>query len=106
MPSVAQIFEEMPKRFDASQAAGITLSIQFDLSGDDGGTYFVKINDGKLDSGEGTIDDASATIKMDGTDYAAMTTGELNPMTAFMTGKVKVEGDLSQVMQLQSLFGM
>jgi putative sterol carrier protein len=51
-----------------------------------------------VDSGEGTIESPKATIRMDGNDYVAMTSGELNPMAAFMSGKVKVEGDLGSVM--------
>jgi putative sterol carrier protein len=106
MPSAADIFREMPNQFDASKAKNANFSIQFDLSGDDGGQWYVKIADGTCDTGKGTIEDPKATIRMDATDYVKMTSGELNPMAAFMSGKVKVEGDLSSVMQLQSLFGM
>ena len=106
MPTVADIFKQMPQQFDASKAKNANFSIQFDLSGDNGGQWFAKIADGKCDTGEGTIEAPSATIRMDATDYVKMTSGELNPMAAFMTGKVKVEGDLNSVMQLQSLFGM
>ena len=106
MPTAAEIFEQMPQQFDASKAKNANFSIQFDLSGDGGGQWFAKIADGKCDTGEGTTDDPTATIRMDATDYVKMTSGELNPMAAFMSGKVKVEGDLSAVMQLQSVFGM
>ena len=106
MLTAADIFKEMPERFDANKAKNANFAIQFDLSGDGGGQWYVKIADGKCDTGKGAIDDAKATIHMDATDYVKMTSGELNPMAAFMSGKVKVEGDLSSVMQLQSLFGM
>jgi putative sterol carrier protein len=106
MPTVTEVFEQMPKQFDASKAKNANFSIQFDLSGDNGGKWFAKIADGKCDTGQGDIDGPTATIRMDATDYVKMTSGELNPMAAFMSGKVKVEGDLSAVMQLQSLFGM
>jgi putative sterol carrier protein len=43
---------------------------------------------------------------MDAGDYHDMVTGKLNPMMAFMSGKVKVEGDLNSVMKIQQLFGM
>ncbi|MCB8943828.1 MAG: SCP2 sterol-binding domain-containing protein [Ardenticatenaceae bacterium] len=106
MLTAADIFKQMPQQFDASKAKNANFSIQFDLSGDNGGQWFVKIADGQCDTGEGSIDNPKATIRMDATDYVKMTSGELNPMAAFMSGKVKVEGDLSAVMQLQSLFGM
>ena len=38
-------------------------------------------------------------------DFQALSSGSLNPMMAFMTGKVKVEGDLNSVMKFQQLVG-
>ena len=71
----------------------------------------------KLDfGGEGTIlmdgkaeavteDDGAAdtTIKISWDDWQAMAAGTLDGMTAFMTGKLKVEGDMSNAMQLQGI---
>ena len=42
---------------------------------------------------------------MEDNDFADMMSGKLDPMNAFMTGKVKVEGDLNSVMKFQTLFG-
>ena len=66
----------------------------------------VKVADGKCEVVEGGVDNATATIKMDAIDYVDMTSGKLNPMMAFMSGKVKVDGDLNSVMKFQQLFGM
>ena len=46
---------------------------------------------------------ADTTIKVSWDDWQAMTRGELDGMTAFMTGKLKVEGDMSNAMQLQGV---
>ena len=46
---------------------------------------------------------ADTTIKVSWDDWQAMTKGELDVMTAFMTGKLKVEGDMSNAMQLQGV---
>lgn len=104
MPTIEDIFAEMPNRLNADQAQGVDMTIQFNLSGDEGGDYVLKVADGDANVTEGTLDDPSATIKMDADDYKSMVTGQLDPMTAFMTGKVSVEGDLSAVMKMQSLF--
>lgn len=107
MPTVAEIFEQMPARFDAGKAGNLTMTVLFDLSGDDGGQYTLDVVNGQANVTKGIASESpSATIRMDANDYVAMTTGKLNPMTAFMTGKVKVEGDLGAVMKMQSLFGM
>ena len=47
--------------------------------------------------------DADTTIKVGWDDWQAMTDGQLDGMTAFMTGKLKVEGDMSNAMQLQGV---
>ena len=47
--------------------------------------------------------DADCTIRVDKDDFIALTTGDLNPMMAFMSGKIKVDGDMSVAMKLQSL---
>lgn len=104
--SVADIFQGMPARFQADKAAGTTMGILFDLSGDNGGQWYVDISDGKLDVSQGSPAAApSATVRMTADDFQAMSSGSLNPMMAFMTGKVKVEGDLNSVMKFQSLVG-
>lgn len=104
--SVAELFNNMPSRFQADKAAGANMGILFDLSGDDGGQYFVNIADGKLDVSPGAPATVpSATVKMAAEDFTAMSTGALNPMMAFMTGKIKVDGDLNSVMKFQSLVG-
>jgi len=106
MPTVSEIFQAMPQRFDPSQAADMDATIQFDLSGEDGGNWYVVIKDGAAKFEKGTFEKATATIHMTAEDFAAMTSGELNAVNAFMMGKVKVEGDLNTVMKFQSLFGM
>jgi putative sterol carrier protein len=106
MPIAADIFKEMPNRFKADQAGDLTVTVQFDLSGDNGGQWYVKIADGACTVEEGAVDSPKATIRMEASDYVDMSTGNLNPMAAFMSGKVKVEGDLNTVMKIQQIFGM
>lgn len=104
--SVAELFNSMPGRLQVDKAAGVSMSILFDLSGDGGGQYLVDLKDGKLNVAEGAPAAApSATVKMAADDFKAMSAGSLNPMMAFMTGKIKVDGDLSSVMKFQSLVG-
>ncbi len=49
--------------------------------------------------------DADCTINVSQEDFQAMASGDLNPMTAVMSGKVKIQGDMGVAMKLQSLFG-
>ena len=104
MSDVQQVMNAMAANFDASKVGDMDASVVFDLSGDDGGQWTAVIANGAAEVTEGAQDGATATIKMDAGDFVDMSKGDLNPMTAFMTGKVKVDGDLGTVMKLQGLF--
>ncbi len=106
MASMAELFKQMPSRFDASKAGDMNASVLFDLSGDDGGQWAVNIANGECDVVEGGVESPTASVMMDAGDYSKMVSGDLNPMMAFMSGKIKVDGDLNAVMKVQTLFGM
>ena len=106
MATVAELFEKMPGQFQPDKAGDMNAVILFDLSGEGGGQWSVKIADGSCNVSPGAADSPKATVRMDAGDYHDMITGKLNPMMAFMSGKVKVEGDLNTVMKFQQLFGM
>jgi putative sterol carrier protein len=108
MPTVKEIFAEMPNRFNADAAKGMNSVIQFNLSGDgdNAGQYHAIIKDGALQVVEGTHASPSMTMTMAGSDYVDMTTGKLNGQMAFMSGKLKIAGDMGLAMKMQSLFKM
>jgi putative sterol carrier protein len=101
---IAQIFPTMCERFIPTKAEGLNAIIQFDLSGDNGGLYWLRISDGKCESGEGQAENPKMTLKALADDYFAVVTGAMNPMQAFMSGKIKIQGDMSLAMKLQTMF--
>ena len=102
--SIEQVFEAMEARLNPDAAAGVDAVFQFDLSGDNGGQYWVKVADQKAEVHEGTSDNPTITVLANADDYLKVINGELAPMSAFMQGKVKVKGDMGMAMKLQSLF--
>jgi len=106
MANLDNIFASMPSQFQVDKAGDLDISILFDLSGDGGGQWTAKIADGKFDLNKGAIGTPTATLSMDADDFEAMSKGDLNPMMAFMSGKIKVDGDLNAVMKFQSLVGL
>ncbi len=100
-----KIFDSMPERFQADKADGVDMTVLFDVSGDGGGQWSVSVKDGKIDVQQAATDNPTASIKISSEDFQAMTSGQLNPMMAFMSGKIKVDGDLNSVMKFQSLVG-
>jgi len=102
--SVAQVFEMMPDRFNATEAVGVNATYQFDLTGDGGGTYHVKVGGGTCDVSVGAADEPNITITMAASDYLDMVNGKLNAQMAFMGGKLKIKGDMSLAMKMQQIF--
>ena len=80
------------------------LGIQFSVEGaPDGDTdYFLKSSGGSTNLAVGTLDDADVTVKQSYDTAVAISQGELNTQTAFMTGKLKVSGNLAKLMMHQS----
>ncbi len=90
---------------DPAKMAGIAATYQFCLSGEGGGDYNVVFSDGNGQVKESLADDANITIKMEVVDFIDLANGKLDAMSAFMTGRLKVEGDMSLAMRLQGLLG-
>ena len=105
MPTLSDVFGAMSSQLESQDITDMDVTIQFELSGDNGGSWMAVVKGGKANVSKGTAEDPTATIKMDGDDFVAMTSGELNAVSAFMTGKIKVEGDLNTVMKFQSMLG-
>ncbi len=105
MTSTAKVMMQMPDVFDAEKAGDMNAVVQFDFSSDNNGLWYVTVADGGCTVTEGEAADPTSKIIMHGDDYVKMVRGELNAVTAFMMGQIKVEGDLSTVMKFQTLFG-
>jgi putative sterol carrier protein len=102
--SCKQVFAEMPSRFNKEAANGLNAIYQFDLSGDGGGKWHVIINNDACEVKEGPHASPSITISMTAQDYLDMISGKLNGQMAFMTGKLKIAGDMGLALRMQSLF--
>ena len=105
MTTAKELFDAMPDNFKPEKAAGLNATVQFNLSGDNGGTWAVKVADGKCTVTEGPAESPTLTISMDAADYVAMVKGDLPAMNAFMQGKIKLQGDMGLAMKFQNLFG-
>ena len=102
--SVADIFAAMPKAFRADKAAGANVVFQYKLSGPQGGDWHLLVKDGALEIRTGVHPQPTTTLLMSDADFVKMTTGKLNAMEAYTTGKLKIEGDLMKSQLLGKLF--
>ncbi|MFQ5576233.1 MAG: SCP2 sterol-binding domain-containing protein [Anaerolineae bacterium] len=99
-----ELFDKMPETFNPAKAAGVDVTVQIDLTGDNGGTWSVKIAGGKCTVDKAASESPNLTITMDAADYMAMVKGELPAMNAFMQGKIKLQGDMGLAMKFQGMF--
>lgn len=102
MSSVSEFFEGLPTRVDPSRIAGMTNTYVFDIEG--AGSWTVAIADGAITVTEGAADGADCTFSANEESFQKIVAGEQNPTTAYMTGKLKIKGDMGAAMKLQKLF--
>jgi putative sterol carrier protein len=99
--SVREFFESLPSRVDPAKTAGMRNSYLFDVEG--AGRWKVDVDDGAVNVSEGG-DGADVTISGSEDTFERLASGDLNPTSAYMTGKIKVKGDMGAAMKLQKLF--
>ena len=101
MTTAKEFFENLESRADTSKTAGMTNSYLFDIDG--AGKWTVNVDDGKIDVTDGG-EDADAVISTSEETFEKIVSGEQNATSAYMTGKLKVKGDMGAAMKLQKLF--
>ena len=97
-----EFFEGLESRVDESKLAGVNNSYLFDIEGE--GQWLVDVKDGKLTVAEGGGGDADVTLTTNGETFGKIASGEQNATTAYMTGKLKIKGDMGAAMKLQKIF--
>jgi len=99
-----QVFDSMRESFKADKAKGVHARYQWELSGPNGGEWWIDVNDGTYKMGKGKIDDPSVTFITSDADWVAMSNGKLKGTWAFMTGRLKVRGSQAIARKLDEIF--
>jgi len=99
--TVQEFFDALPSRVDPAKTAGMSNSYVFDIA--DVGAWTVSVADGAVSVAEGAHD-ADCTIAASEETLMKIASGEANPTTAYMTGKLKIKGDMGAALKLQKLF--
>ncbi len=101
MTGTREFFETLASRVDASKTAGMNNSYVFDIEGV--GKWKVDVQDGSVNVTEG-VEEGDVTITASEETFDKIVSGEQNATSAYMTGKLKVKGDMGAAMKLQKLF--
>ncbi|MEX2145752.1 MAG: SCP2 sterol-binding domain-containing protein, partial [Candidatus Rokuibacteriota bacterium] len=96
----------MGSRFRADKAAGTNATIQYDVSGEGGGTWHAVIKDGACTVTPGPAATPNLTLNISSQDWLDMLSGKQSGQMLFMSGKLKVKGDMGLAMKLGSMFQM
>jgi putative sterol carrier protein len=96
-----EFFDALPSKVDPAKTAGMNNSYVFDIA--DVGAWTVSVTDGAVSVAEGAHD-ADCTLSASEETLMKIASGEANPTTAYMTGKLKIKGDMGAALKLQKLF--
>src|SRR5437588_12320312 len=87
-----QVFDGMRQSFLAAKAKGVHARYQWELSGPNGGAWWIDVNDGTFKMGRGKIDTPSGTVLTSDNDWVAMSYGTPTCTWGFVTGRSKCRG--------------
>jgi putative sterol carrier protein len=99
--TVDEFFSGLSARVDPGKTAGMNNSYVFAIGG--AGTWTVRVTDGAVTVDEGDTG-GDCTISTSAEVFERIVRGEQNPTTAYMSGKLKVDGDIGAALKLQKLF--
>jgi len=100
----ADVFEGMRKSFKADKAKDVHARYQWNISGPDGGGWWIIIDDGKCDMGKGKIEKADVTFSVSDQDWVAISNGKLGGTWAYVSGRLKLDGPQSIAKKLDAMF--
>ena len=100
--SAQQFFDDLAARADPARARDLSASYRFDIA--DQGSWHVDVENGSVTVTQSS-EPADCVIATDEQTFLAVVRNEQNPMGAFMTGKIRVEGDMGLALRLRDLVG-
>ena len=101
---IVELFEAMPTIFNSAAAAGMTKTLQWNITGDEAGVWAFQIVNGVGQLIPGGVEKPDVTFTVSDKDWCAIAEGKLDGTQAFMTGKLKVAGDMVLAMKAPQFF--
>ena len=92
---------EIAKKVEVPQEG--FLAVQVNITGEEGGVFYVEVKDGQVNIEPYEYNDRNCAITMDMTHVNKLIDGKLDPVLAFTTGKLKVDGDIGKALEFSKL---
>jgi putative sterol carrier protein len=99
-----EVFDGMRQSFRPDKAKGFHGRYQWELSGPNGGEWWIEVNDGKFKMGKGKIDNPNVTFITSDKTWVALSNGTTSGTWAYLTGRMKVRGDQGIARKLGEIF--
>src|SRR6266487_2386516 len=99
-----QVFDSMRESFKADKAKGVHARYQWELSGPQGGQWWIDVNDGTYKMGKGKIANPSVTFVATDKDWVAVSNHQLGGTWAYLSGRLKIRGDQGIARKLGEMF--
>ena len=95
----------LPAKVDPGAIEGLETVFHFDLDGENGGQYTITVSGQKVTVTDGLNGEPKCVVRSTGENFINLATGELNPMMALLTGKVKISNQ-GEMLRYAKLFGL
>ncbi len=102
--TIEETMKVLQEHFNPDAAAGLNKTVQFNISGENANSWTIKIANQACELIPGGVEKPDLTLSLADKDWIAITERKLNPMTAYMTGKLKTTGDIGLAMRIPNLF--
>ena len=96
---------KLPSKVSPQAIEGHETTFHFDLEGEEGGQYTVKVEDGKVNVMDGFSGEPACVVRASNEDFMKLINGDLNPMMAVLTGKVKISNQ-GEMLRYAKIFGL
>jgi putative sterol carrier protein len=101
---ITELIQMAQRSFIKENSTGIALSVGLHLAGEGGGDWLMRIRNQELAIEAGEAADCDTEVRLDTKDLPALIDGSLNPMRAFLSGRIQVSGDQMALLKLPSMF--
>lgn len=102
MASTAEIIELMNKKFNPEAASGVNITYQYEI--EDSNNFYLVVSDGTCQLTEGDAADPEVKMIMSSDTLHGIMAGEIEGMMAFMSGQLRLEGDMMLATKLNQFF--
>lgn len=100
-----ELFAEIQEKLDAhpDKLEGFEAKFQFKISGVGGGDYYAVVADGKGKVDKGVVDCPDLTVLVSAKDFVDLFNGKIDPMRAYISGRLRMQGDMSLALKINSI---